>query len=285
MTDDQLEGYDKLAAVMALDSGSCIFRRFAKLNAKNLLYLQAELADIEEELKDIIAEDKRSASPEKANYPYSVWELKESVHRKDEYPEQWMKVLEARKTLNEYNTALLQQSQLLRFSMPETNDLEVLQDWLSREQSEKKLLYPENQWIGDNAKDLIALHSRHDSTDKFTRLVYTRVIPLFHKWLGYRNTARKDIEAGVWYYDNQRIRSWTYLVSLLISALLPATSVVALYFIQQTAAKMIVIFVYNVIFVLVMGLMVKAKRVEIFATAAAFAAIQVTILTSGNGSS
>ncbi|OJJ70189.1 hypothetical protein ASPBRDRAFT_32063 [Aspergillus brasiliensis CBS 101740] len=285
MEDNNLEGYDKLAAVMALDSGSCIFRRFAKLNAKNLLYLQAELADIEEELKDIIAEDKKSASSEKANYPYSVWELKESLHRKDEYPEQWMKVLEARKMLNEYNTALLQQSQLLRFSKPETDDLEVLQDWLSREQSEKKLLYPENQWIGNNAKDLVALHSRHDSTDKFTRLVYTRVIPLFHKWLGYRNTARKDIEAGVWYYDNQRIRSWTYVVSLLISALLPATSVVALYFIQQTAAKFIVIFVYNVIFVLVMGLMVKAKRVEIFATAAAFAAIQVTILTSGNGSS
>ncbi|BCS02718.1 uncharacterized protein AKAW2_60982S [Aspergillus luchuensis] len=285
MTRAQPEGYDKLAAVMALDPGSCIFRRFAKLNAKNLLYLQAEVAYIEEDLQHIITEDKNSASPEKANYPYSVWELKESLHQKDEYPEQWMKVLEARKLLNEYNAALLQQAQLLQFSKPETADLEVLQEWLNREHSEKRYFSPEDQWSGENAEDLIALHSRHDNTDKFTRLVFTRVIPFFHRWLGYRDTSRKDIEAGVWYYNNRRIRSWTYIVSLLISALLPTTSVVALYFIQQTAAKLIIIFLYNFIFVLVMGLMVKARRVEIFATAAAFAAIQVTILTSGNGSS
>ncbi|GAA86586.1 similar to An12g02190 [Aspergillus luchuensis IFO 4308] len=248
---------------MALDPGSCIFRRFAKLNAKNLLYLQAEVAYIEEDLQHIITEDKNSASPEKANYPYSVWELKESLHQKDEYPEQWMKVLEARKLLNEYNAALLQQAQLLQFSKPETADLEVLQEWLNREHSEKRYFSPEDQWSGENAEDLIALHSRHDNTDKFTRLVFTRVIPFFHRWLGYRDTSRKDIEAGVWYYNNRRIRSWTYI----------------------TAAKLIIIFLYNFIFVLVMGLMVKARRVEIFATAAAFAAIQVTILTSGNGSS
>lgn len=209
MTRAQPEGYDKLAAVMALDPGSCIFRRFAKLNAKNLLYLQAEVAYIEEDLQHIITEDKNSASPEKANYPYSVWELKESLHQKDEYPEQWMKVLEARKLLNEYSmfilqfqphavylrsypftdAALLQQAQLLQFSKPETADLEVLQEWLNREHSEKRYFSPEDQWSGENAEDLIALHSRHDNTDKFTRLVFTRVIPFFHRWLGYRDTV------------------------------------------------------------------------------------------------
>ncbi|GKZ49064.1 hypothetical protein AbraIFM66951_001319 [Aspergillus brasiliensis] len=270
---------------MALDTGSCIFRRFSKLNAKNLFYLQSELAYLEEDIDRFTREGRRSKSQDTdESVPYSVLALIKSQKAPKGYSEHWLKICEARKLLNEYNAALLQQAQLLKLSRPEAEDLKVLQLWLAQEQFNKPYSHSLCQWV-ENGTDLIALHSRHDNTDKLTRMVYTKVIPWYHRWRGYRNTDIKDLESGVWYYDNEKIKAATYMVSLLMSGILPATSVIALYFIQGTFPKLVTIFVYNIIFVLVMGLMVKARRVEIFATAAAFAAIQVTILTSGNGNS
>lgn len=156
---------------------------------------------------------------------------------------------------------------------------------------------PPDQWRGENESDLVALNSRHEETDRFTRFVYTRVLSWFHRMVGVKDTVRyafrtvslssalivtnlvtnahilhqkrKDIESGVWYYNDRTIKSWTYILSLIISGLLPATSMIVLYFLKDPAAILITICVYDMVFVLVMGLMVKARRVEIFAAATA----------------
>ncbi|OJI88570.1 hypothetical protein ASPTUDRAFT_135162 [Aspergillus tubingensis CBS 134.48] len=272
------KGYDKLAALMSRDPGSSIYRRFSKLNAKNLLYLQAEVAYIENELRTIIVED--SKSEDKKTFPFSVWDIKTS-----DDPFQWEKVLEARKLLNEYNAALLQQYQLLRLNKPEKTDLEVFRAWLGDEECGNMVFSPPGQWDKENESDLVALYSRHEETDRFTRFVYTRVVSWFHRMAGVKDTKRKDLESGVWYYNDRTIKSWTYGLSLIISGLLPATSIIILYYLKDPTAVLITIFVYNIVFVLVLGLMVKAKRVEIFAAATAFAAVQVTMITAGRSSS
>ncbi|PYI08378.1 hypothetical protein BO78DRAFT_441830 [Aspergillus sclerotiicarbonarius CBS 121057] len=268
------KGYDKLAALMACDPGSAIYRRFAKLNAKNILYLQAEISHVENELKDIIMEDDKS--PEKATYPFSVRDMKE-----EDFSLQWKKVLEARDLLNEYNTALLQQAQLLRFSNPEKPDLDVFKEWLRREAAETRELSPPGQWDEENEKDLVALRSRHEGKDSLTRWVYTRVIPWYHEQWGHKNTKRQDSESGVYTYDDEVIELWTYLIGLLISGFLPAVAVFVFYFVRDTAGREAAILFYNMAFVLTMGWMFKAKRADMFFLASAFAAEQVaTIMTT-----
>ncbi|GKZ58047.1 hypothetical protein AnigIFM49718_003855 [Aspergillus niger] len=256
------KGYDRLAALMARDPGSSIYRSFAKLNAKNLLYLQAEIAYIQNDLQYIIEKD--GQSEDKASFPFSVWDMKTS-----EDPVQWEKVLEARRLLKEYNETLLQQAQLLRLNAPEKADLEVFQEWLEEEENRHMWFSPPDQWRGENERDLVALKSRHEETDRFTRFVYTRVVSWFHRMAGVNDTKRKDIESGVWYYNDRTIKSWTYILSLIISGVLPATSMIVLYFLKDPAAILITIFVYDMVFVLVMGFMVKPRRVEIFAAATA----------------
>jgi hypothetical protein len=103
----KIEGYDKLAAFVAFDKGLSIFRRFSKLNVKNILYLQAEIVNLENELKDIIEEDKDPADPanqSKKDFPCSVWHLKDS---QDEQPIQWKKFIELRALLNEYSKNII----------------------------------------------------------------------------------------------------------------------------------------------------------------------------------
>lgn len=38
--------------------------------------------------------------------------------------------------------------------------------------------------------DLVALNSRHEETDRFTRFVYTRVLSWFHRMVGVNDTVR-----------------------------------------------------------------------------------------------
>jgi hypothetical protein len=54
-----LQGYPKLARFIGERPGFAIFRRFSELNARNLLYLQAELLDVEEELYEAEIDDQR----------------------------------------------------------------------------------------------------------------------------------------------------------------------------------------------------------------------------------
>ncbi|GLA04430.1 hypothetical protein AnigIFM60653_004480 [Aspergillus niger] len=260
MTHEELDGYDKLASAMALEFGSAIFRRFAKLNITNLLYLQGELTYIERDLADIIKDAKTTKDAEKCGYFFSVAEMKNAA-----YSAQWEKVLEGRRLLKEFNTTLLQLAQISKFSKPHDTDLEVFRDLLEREEYAKgRLIDPMDQWGEQNEDDLIWLGSPYDKTDRFTR------------W------KLRDLEAGVYIYDKHRITSHTYLISLIISGLLPAISIIMLYYVKNTVAKLVTISVLNMVFVVIMGLMSKAGRVEIFAAATAFAAVQVAMITNGS---
>ena len=56
-----MEGYHKLARLMARDPPLAIFRRFSKLNILNVLYLQAELAELEEDWEKTALRDEESS--------------------------------------------------------------------------------------------------------------------------------------------------------------------------------------------------------------------------------
>lgn len=93
---DEIKGYHALSKVMSLDSGFLIFRRFADLNARNLLYLQAELTYLEQELLDLARED-HEADETRKRYELSALEMMLGDG------EQWHAVLAIREKLKEYS--------------------------------------------------------------------------------------------------------------------------------------------------------------------------------------
>ncbi|SRR6266536_3046218 len=95
-----MEGYAKLANLMGddhTDGHFLIFQKFEPLSAQNLLYLQAELINLQESLGIIVKRDSESADPEKLLYTQD-WEALSSS--KDN--PQWGKWLEIRCKLKEY---------------------------------------------------------------------------------------------------------------------------------------------------------------------------------------
>ena len=79
-----------------------LFRCFADLNTKSLLYMQSELIHLEAELLNIELENGRSANPDKVAFQVSLFDLKESVGTENDL--QWRKALEIREKLKEYSS-------------------------------------------------------------------------------------------------------------------------------------------------------------------------------------
>lgn len=97
-----MEGYEKLAQLMGnthTDGHFLIFQKFAELSAQNILYLQAEIMNLQETLGGLAKEDAESESPERRLFARDWWALSSA-----EDGVQWETFLLLRKKLKEYCT-------------------------------------------------------------------------------------------------------------------------------------------------------------------------------------
>jgi hypothetical protein len=100
---DLQDSYRGLAGYMGphLHSGMGVFKRFSKLNTLDLLYMQAELMNLEQELKVLVYID--HANPASYNFAKRVRDMKAAPSSM-----QWQKVLEIRGLLKIYSKASLE---------------------------------------------------------------------------------------------------------------------------------------------------------------------------------
>ncbi|PYH95488.1 hypothetical protein BO71DRAFT_418547 [Aspergillus ellipticus CBS 707.79] len=252
MEQSSSEVHDKLADLMALESKSSTSHPLTKLNAKNLLYLQAELAYVQENLDQIIEEEIASGSKETSNNFSSVWNLKGSpTHAEKEHRTQ---------SLKQYPDNALQQAHLPPLTPLETKDLEIFHSQLGREESTIMPLPPTEQSHGNNEKDIVSPDNNHEDSTSFIRRAYNRIISWIYRRWGYRDTIH--LEPSVSYYDGHTLISRAYAVNSFISGFLLASLIIGLYLIKDTIARLAAIFPHNVIFVLAVGLMVGWKFLQ-----------------------
>lgn len=96
-----MQGYEKLARFVSANRGIELYRRFGWLQTLNLLYLQAQLTDLEAQLRDTIKEDIESSDQQRLDLMHS-WS---ALERSKEIPGvnlQYNLIMEIRKTLDAY---------------------------------------------------------------------------------------------------------------------------------------------------------------------------------------
>jgi hypothetical protein len=99
-----------------------------------------------------------------------------------------------------------------------------------------------------------------------------------------RRLPPQDEEGGLGlkHYDDAKLRIAARIISVVISSVLPTTSILALYYVQNTPARLGIVMAFSVSFSVVLALCTSARRAEIFAASAAFASVQVVFVSSVN---
>ena len=69
----RLEGYPSFAHFIARDGDAAIFRQYAQLSARNLLYLQSELHELEERLRNLDREDVKEVDNDEMRKAAREW--------------------------------------------------------------------------------------------------------------------------------------------------------------------------------------------------------------------
>ena len=81
--------------------------------------------------------------------------------------------------------------------------------------------------------------------------------------------TRRDLETGVWKYNDGKIFTITNITAIVVSALLPTSSMFILFYIDKIVVKIAVIFIYTILFALALAVIVRARSIEIFGAATA----------------
>ncbi|KAF7537782.1 hypothetical protein G7054_g3449 [Neopestalotiopsis clavispora] len=267
-----MEGYAKLANFMGLHDEYAIYRRFRQLNAQNLLYLQAELTHLEKELHNLAQRD--SSIPDREFFAKDWWSLSQTENDND--AEQWEKVLEIREKLEEY-------IEVAKLGSPSPYDLAFLQKWLVRPGMGNYPLLGIDRTSYDpgNDTDLIAVKGR-STPDVFSRWLTYDLIPKWHDAVGrkIKDPEKTDIGEGICDYKDNVLVAIVRVATTVVASLLPMISVVALFFVHSYSLRLVVIILASGFFSLVLQLMTSARKIEVFAATAAYAAVNVVFLTS-----
>ncbi|KAL1850147.1 hypothetical protein Daus18300_013015 [Diaporthe australafricana] len=273
-----MEGYAKVAHLMAKYNEFAILRRFKTLNNQVLLYSQAEIVHLEERLHRLV--DRDAAHPDRNFYSKDWWTL--SHGHDEESREQWHAIRKIRKKLDKYNERILRQAMLAKLEGPNRVDLEFLKEWFERDSMGAFPILGPDMDAWNHAEDLIALKPRSPQDPTSSWFTIT-IFPLYHRLVGQKvkDPESPELGDGIYNYKESVLSSTADVFTTVVASLLPLLSITVLYVVHSNTMKLGIIVVFSACFSLALALMTNARRIEIFAATAAFAAVNVVFLTNG----
>ncbi|KAL1623297.1 hypothetical protein SLS56_008349 [Neofusicoccum ribis] len=215
---DSPPGYPKLAEVMNTIPETAIFRRFGVLNSLNLLYLQAELMDIEQRLQEAQVADNIDLHGFKSLYAKNWYFLSASAQDGDQVQ---LKLAElVREKLEKYNAALVQQEKILSMNSPGQYDMDFVQRFLASDESGAAYaltgldanVWGSFQYPKSRAQDLVTLKPRRNE-DVFSNWVTEKGISMFFN-LGFARFRKPSLVHGRVGYEDASLLRITYNITV-----------------------------------------------------------------------
>ncbi|KAF2205377.1 hypothetical protein GQ43DRAFT_385983 [Delitschia confertaspora ATCC 74209] len=276
------DGYPALAAWIAHDPDgeTLVFRRFSRLSARNLLHLQSQLILLEEKLDQL---DREVFEGQDADLRLAAmrWETlvndAEDLNRPD-LKKRLELYTEIKVKIKEYHEALLLQAQIANLGRPSNRVYTIFRNWFDGVSRTDDIRYARAILSGgarhllNNKADLLALRPQTDK-DLLSQLLQNHW-PLPGK--AYPNS--KD---GTRHFPEKFVFWTVSIISVVLAAVLLVGAIVSLYFVKSHQAQLGLVACYTVLFAASVGLLTTAKRAEVFASTAAYAAVLVVFISGG----
>ncbi|KAL9599938.1 MAG: hypothetical protein Q9219_003500 [cf. Caloplaca sp. 3 TL-2023] len=158
----RLQGYPSFADFIAADADAAIYRKYERLSARNLLYQQSELHELEEKLQKLDAEDHKerdtgnAESQRRARF-WSHYKRADNERAKEHRELQ----AEIKAKLKEYpspdavaDEALILESRILRLNVPSPRVLKNFKRWF---RSSVPILWGRDEDLFEDERDMVAL--------------------------------------------------------------------------------------------------------------------------------
>ncbi|KAI7542596.1 hypothetical protein KC331_g7884 [Hortaea werneckii] len=216
--DEYLPGFEEVAAFISTEDEGGMYRRFRRLAARNLLYMQSELASLEDKLRRMDQGDKcKIDTPEGVNaFQCAIdWDAMRRLEPTDDKArERLALVMDIRKLMREYHT------------------------------------------------------------DRLTRLIEQSIVKSQIKWFREKRNVPQSWQ-GVYYISDHMIETVVSICAVIIAAGFLVGGIAALDAAQARNVRLGTLAAFTVAFAAFVGLLTTAKRSEVFAASAAYAAVLV----------
>ncbi|TGJ88741.1 hypothetical protein E0Z10_g47 [Xylaria hypoxylon] len=300
LDEPELSSYHRLANIMQQDENFAIFRRFQEINILQLMSLQAEILDLETWFQHRRSEDET----EHPTYSSSFQALRQSQTQQHPAPSsarssdtnlpaqdhgisslsQYELLLRLREKMSEYNALLLQVSQLSQAPNPQKSQLMELQRWLRDEDGGAGFLKATEfkTWEETELSKYIVMKNTATEDDFLTNFVSNVLLRTFHRLFGARWKMGKIIDqrSSLTSYSDTKISKAGSIFAAVLSSALPVLTIFVLDRLHSTTVRIGVTLVFTTAFALMLAAFSSAKRVEIFAATATFAAVEVVFIGS-----
>ncbi|KIX03328.1 uncharacterized protein Z518_06880 [Rhinocladiella mackenziei CBS 650.93] len=265
-----MEGYAKVARLMTNHTETACLRGFKALSCQNLLYLQAELIQLEADHETLATTDRSSGHPKRTLYEKSYRLLSQS--HKDDHDEQFRNWLQIRAKLKEYYTSLEHHIFVSHLSKPSSTVLEFINDWFARKTMGgcPLLDIDRHAWDKKNETDIITLRDP-SNMDIFSHWFCEKLIPMLHShcFRRFKKPIQWDPESGLSDYSDSAVATVLDLLGTVISSLFPVSSIAVLYSVTGMSYRIGIVAGFTALFSLTLALITKGRRVEIFAATTA----------------
>ncbi|KAH8675104.1 hypothetical protein BGZ61DRAFT_555030 [Ilyonectria robusta] len=266
----QPKGYPRLANLMAREKDVAIFRRFDSLNILSLLALQAEIVQLEVELRITTRADDdivHSASTAQGDQAVSPSHYAGNFRlSRDSNSHQFQLLEKIRGKLREYI------SQLNHIGSPVGSQLEMLKDWL-RDQNLGHPFLEDHEietWSDADKRQYMCLQPTATEDDSFSRFVSNVLLRAYHHFVGDRLNTGETVDEISRHasYSRSVVSRISNFGTTILACIIPVLTIFVLNILPSTNTRILVTLGFTVLFATVLAVFSNAKRVEIFAATA-----------------
>ncbi|KAI0097825.1 hypothetical protein GGR51DRAFT_552845 [Nemania sp. FL0031] len=259
-------GYRNYARFVASEDDFFILRRFGSLSVRIALFLQDEIAVLENELDEI---DKMNSRKDSADVHNG------SFRQDNQIQHDRITILhKIRQRILKYKMKKLQ--------TPRRQDIRSLRNW--HHNHDHAAISPEEQEYLGHENDLFSVVQK-DKTPLRKFIDNSRRLRTLSIWR-LKNQDSPDHERGVVsYYSDKRINTFASGVVVSLGIILLLAPLWILYALQSSALKLAVITVFITTFLIILSFAMVAKPFEVLGATAAYAAVLMVFLQFGGDSS
>jgi hypothetical protein len=172
--------------------------------------------------------------------------------------------------LTHLDEALLLQCQIASLDQPSNRLFRIFSEYFHGRNGEGAIVHGKAQHILKDLTDLVALRSPFD-TDPLSCLV--------RDYWPFQGSMYPEPDDRTRHFRESRVQRVVLVLTTVFAAILLVGAITTLYFIKQPSAKLGLLAAFTSLFAASVGTLTSARRQEVFAASAAYAAVLVVFVS------